>query len=405
MPALRRCRHHLYLEEDMKETFDRYARLYLDNLIGDVIPFWEKHSIDRECGGYFTCLDTEGRVYDTDKFIWLQARQVWMFSMLYNRLERRSEWLEIAKHGAEFLKAHGMDSDGNWYFALERSGAPLVQPYNIFSDCFAAMAYSQYALASGDEEAKQIALRTYNNVLARQENPKGIYSKAFPGARPMRKFSLPMILCNLVLELDWMLSEDERERTIESALHEVMDDFYDRERGLIYEFIAPDGSHSDNFDGRLINPGHGLESMWFVMDVARRRGDSEMIEQAVDACLSTLDFGWDKEFGGIFYFMDSEGQPTQQLEWDQKLWWVHAEALVALAMGYSLTGKRECWEWYEKLHNYTWSHFPDPVHGEWFGYLDRRGDVLLKAKGGKWKGCFHVPRALYVCYRVFDGSW
>lgn len=380
----------------------QYANLYRDNLLNDVIPFWETHSLDREFGGYFTCLDREGGVYDTDKFVWLQARQVWTFSMLYNRLEKRPEWVEIARLGAEFLKKHGHDGGLNWYFALDREGRPLVQPYSIFSDCFAAMAFSQYALASGDEESKGIALATYRNILRRYDNPKGVYSKACPGTRPMKSFSLPMILSNLVLELEWLLGSEEANRTVDHSLAEVMGLFYDEKRGIIYEHVSPDGSHPDCFDGRLINPGHGIESMWFVMDIARRRSDKALIEKAVDITLSLLDFGWDREFGGVFYFMDAERRPPQQLEWDQRLWWVHAEALVALAMGYTLTGREECAEWHQTVHDYTWSHFPDPEHGEWFGYLNRRGEVLLPLKGGKWKGCFHVPRALLMCYQLLS---
>jgi len=65
--------------------FGELADFYRDALLEDVMPFWEQHSVDWERGGYFTCLDREGKVYDTDKFIWLQARQVWTFSMLYER--------------------------------------------------------------------------------------------------------------------------------------------------------------------------------------------------------------------------------------------------------------------------------------------------------------------------------
>src|SRR2546425_1010520 len=111
----------------MKSKFAAFAELYRDALLTDVIPFWERHSIDRKCGGYFTCLERDGSVYDTDKFVWLQGRQVWMFSSLYNRLERRPRWLEIARHGAEFLRQHGRDKNGNWYFSLTRTGEPLVQ--------------------------------------------------------------------------------------------------------------------------------------------------------------------------------------------------------------------------------------------------------------------------------------
>lgn len=381
--------------------YTELAELYRSALLDDVIPFWTKNSVDWERGGYFTCLDTQGRVFDTDKFVWLQARQVWMFSMLYNRVEKREEWLKIARCGADFLRKHGMDSEGNWYFALDRGGNALVQPYNIFSDCFAAMAFSQYALASGDEEARKIAWRTYENILRRRTNPKGKYTKGVEGVRPLKALNIPMILANLSLEMEWQLDPKVLDQTLDECVHEVMNHFLDKKRMILFERVMPDGAHHDSFDGRLLNPGHGIEAMWFIMDIARRRGDRDLVNRTIDVAVRTIEYGWDKEFGGIYYFMDSEGKPPQQLEWDQKLWWVHAETLVAMAMGYAETRRPECMEWYEKVHEYSWSHFPDKNHGEWFGYLNRRGEVLLQLKGGKWKGCFHVPRALHLCHLEF----
>ncbi|XHX80006.1 MAG: AGE family epimerase/isomerase [Stenomitos frigidus ULC029] len=390
----------------MEKDFKGLANQYKTALLNDVIPFWEQHSIDWEEGGYFTCLDRAGKVYDTDKFIWLQNRQVWLFSMLYTQLQNQSEqrdhWLKVAANGAKFLAKHGRDAEGNWYFALDRAGNPLVQPYNIFSDCFAAMAFSKYALASGEDWAKEVALQAYNNVIRRKENPKGNYNKTFPGTRPLKSLAVPMILANLSLEMAWLLPSDQLEDVLAATVQEVMTDFLDGDRGLLYENVAPDGAHVDSFEGRLINPGHGIEAMWFVMDIAKRRHDTNTIHQAVDVVLNSLNFAWDTEYGGLYYFMDAEGHPPQQLEWDQKLWWVHLEALVALTMGYHLTGREACWEWYQRLHTYTWSHFADPQYGEWFGYLDRRSEVLLNLKGGKWKGCFHVPRALYLCWQQFE---
>jgi N-acylglucosamine 2-epimerase len=263
------------------------------------------------------------------------------------------------------------------------------------------MAFSQYGLAASDEEAKALALATYNNIIRRRDNPKGIYSKAVPGTRHLKSLALPMILANLSLELEWLLPGDALEETLETCRSDVTTIFMDQDRGLLFEHVAPDGSHVDCFDGRLINPGHGIEAMWFLMDIARRRNDQPLIELAVDVTLNTLNFGWDAKHGGVFYFMDVQGKPPQQLEWDQKLWWVHLECLVALAMGYALTGRQACWEWYERIHEYAWPRFADPEHGEWFGYLNRQGERLLDLKGGKWKGCFHVPRALLLCHQMF----
>jgi N-acylglucosamine 2-epimerase len=375
------------------------AQQYRHALLDDVILFWIRHSIDREHGGYFTCLARDGSVFDSDKFLWLQARQVWTFSMLYNRLEKPAEWLEVARSGAAFLRRHGRDPEGHWYFSLARDGRPLVQPYNIFSDCFAAMAFSQYALAAGDDAAKQIAEDTYRNILRRKQNPKGRWTKTIPGTRPMVSLALPMILANLTLELEWFLDRATFDQAVDTCLQEVFSLFLDEPSQVLREHVAPDGSKLDCFEGRVLNPGHGIEAMWFIMDIAERRQDRSLIEKAVAVVLHTLERGWDQEMDGIFYFLDAHGHPPQQLEWDQKLWWVHVETLVALLKGFRLTGRRECWNWYERIHAYTWSHFPDPEFGEWFGYLNRRGEMLLPLKGGKWKGCFHVPRGLYLCLR------
>ena len=294
----------------MPQSCSALANLYRETLLEDVLPFWAHQSIDEEFGGFFTCLDRAGEVYDTDKFIWLQNRQVWTFSMLYNRLEKREDWLEIAAKGAQFLAQNGRDDQGNWYFSLNREGQPLTQPYNIFSDCFAAMAFSQYALASGEDWAKDVAQQAYDNVLRRQVDPKGKYNKIYPGTRPMKTLAVPMILANLSLEMDWLLDGDQLDQVLDQTVQAVMMDFLDAERGLLYENVTPEGHHLNCFEGRLINPGHGIEAMWFIMDIARRRQDTELIHQAVDAVLKTLQFAWDGTYGGIYYFMDAEGPPS-----------------------------------------------------------------------------------------------
>jgi len=376
--------------------------LYKSELLDNVIPFWEKYSRDEDFGGYFTCLDRKGGVFDTDKFIWLQGRQVWMFSSLYNRVEGKPEWLEMALHGAAFLEQYGHDGNLNWYFSLTRDGKPLIEPYNIFSDCFATMAFGQLFRATGEEKYGLIAKKTFENILARTGNPKGKFSKAVPGTRPLKGFSLPMILCNLSLEIEHLLPAELVEKTIATVLHEVMEVFYQKESGLILENVHSDGSFSDSFEGRLLNPGHAIEAMWFIMDLSVRLNKPELAEEAVKIVLKTLKYGWDDRYGGIFYFLDIKGRPVQQLEWDQKLWWVHIETLITLIKGYQLTGNQECLLWFEKVHDYTWSHFPDPEYGEWWGYLNRQGEVLLPLKGGKWKGCFHVPRGLYQVYTTLE---
>jgi len=383
-------------------NFQNLSKVYKDELLNNVVPFWLEKSQDSRYGGYFTCLDRTGNVFDTDKFVWLQGRQVWFFSMLCNNLEKNPDWLKCAVQGGEFLKKHGHDGNYNWYFSLTQEGKPLVQPYNIFSYTFATMAFGQLSKATGNQEYADIARKTFDIILSRVGNPKDKWDKSYPGTRPLKNFALPMILCNLALEIEHLLDEDFLKKTIDTCIHEVMDVFYQPDLGLVVENLTLDNKLSDTFEGRLLNPGHAIEAMWFIMDLGERLKNPVLIERAARIAVQMTEYGWDKKHGGIFYFLDRKGYPTQQLEWDQKLWWVHIETLISMLKGYHLTKSLDCLKWFEIIHDYTWEHFKDKEYPEWYGYLNRQGEVLLPLKGGKWKGCFHVPRGLYQCWKTME---
>ena len=168
--------------------FQKLALQYKEELMNNILPFWLEKSQDAEFGGYYTCLDREGNIFDTDKFIWLQGREVWMFSMLYNKVEKRQEWLDCAIQGGEFLKKYGHDGNLNWYFSVTREGKPIIQPYNIFSYTFATMAFAQLSKATGNKEYAEIAKKTFDLILQKKDNPKDRWEKSFPGTRPLRVF-------------------------------------------------------------------------------------------------------------------------------------------------------------------------------------------------------------------------
>jgi len=379
-----------------------FVNKYKQELLQNVLPFWTKNSNDKEYGGFFTCLDREGGVYDTDKFMWLQGRQIWTMATMYNEVEAKAEWKEMALQGAEFILKNGRDENGDWYFALDRYGKPLVQPYNIFSDCFATMGLAALYKIEKNDQYADVAVSTFNRILERRDNPKGKYNKQYPNSRSLKGFSLPMILSNLALELEHIIDKQTVDQLIDEVMHEVMDVFYQKDTGLIMESVNLDGSFSDTFEGRLVNPGHIIEAMWFMMDLAIRREDADLMNLCIDIAIRALNYGWDQQYGGILYFKDILDKPLLQLEWDQKLWWVHLEALVCMAKGYAYTGRKDCKEWFEKLDEYSFSRFSDPSYGEWYGYLNRQGEPLLTLKGGKWKGCLHVPRALYKIYSTLE---
>ena len=278
----------------------KLEKQYKNELLENIIPFWLNKSPDKEFGGYFTCLNRKGEVFDTDKFIWLQARQVWMFAKLYNEVEKRPEWLNCAIQGAEFLKKHGHDGNYNWYFSTNCQGEPLMEPYNIFSYTFAAMAFGQLHLATENPVYAQIAKETIKQIQLREENPKSKWNKAHQGTRDLKNFALPMILSNLSLEVQHLIDKEFLEKSVNKCIDEIMNEFRRPELGgLIVENVNADGSLSDSFEGRLINPGHGIEAMWFIMDLGERMNRPELIDKAVETTIATIEYGWDKQCGGI----------------------------------------------------------------------------------------------------------
>ena len=374
-------------------------KIYQENLTESVIPFWERYSPDRERGGYFTCLERDGTVFDTDKFIWLQGRQVWGFSLLDRLLGHEPRWVQMARLGAEFLRAHGQAENGDWYFAVDRDGRPLVQPYNIFADCFCAVALSEYHRATGESWALKSAADTWRRVQERKANPKGRWTKQIVEHRRMLAMNMPMMNIWMAEEMRGLLPQGELDVIVEQSIRQVLQLHVDRTQRAVFERVLPDGRHLDCMEGRLLSPGHALETLWLLLQRAEARGDRSMIDDIAEIMLWVIERGWDAQRGGICYYQDIAGFPTEKLESGMKLWWVHAEALCAFLLAYKLTGSSAHEEWFRRIHDWTWSRFPDPLHGEWFGYLDSRGELALSLKGGKWKGFFHVPRTLLNCSR------
>jgi len=387
------------------QTRARYAKKYEHELFERVLPFWERHSPDRTHGGYFNGLDRTGAVYDTTKHVWLQGRQIWMFSKLYRTVEARPAWLELARLGMTFLRTHARRPDGRVFFSLTADGQPIYQQRKIFSECFYVMALAEYARAADAPELLQEAKDLFAQVWTWAYDWSQVGRPAHAGQPDAQMLAVPMILLNLIEELtdgtgDGYAAEvDDCLRRIDRHIHP------DGQR--VYEHVAPDGSLLPGAQGRLLNPGHAIEAGWFLQHWAQRLGRTDLQRQAIDVVRWSHAAGWDEEHGGLFYFLDAEGFSPVQLEWFMKLWWPHCEALYAHLLNYSLTGDPDDRAAFEQVHAYAFEHFPDPEHGEWYGYLDRTGHVTHRFKGGPYKGCFHVPRALWLCWRLLkdDARW
>jgi N-acylglucosamine 2-epimerase len=335
-------------------------------------------------------------VFDVTKYGWLQGRETWLFSKLYRTVEPRPEWLAMAKSGAGFLRFKALTPDDRIPFRMTADGTPIYVQRKIFSECFYVMAMAEYARASGDESYLREAERMFTLVWSWAFDWKKVGRPSYAGETPLQALAVPMILMNLIEELT-----DGKAAPYERELAECQEAFLRHVKPAeqrVYEYVRPDGSLcTDLPEGRQLNPGHAIEAGWFLQHWAERQQNPELSALAVDIVRWSHAEGWDKEYGGLFYFLDAQGHSPIQLEWNMKLWWPHCEALYAHLLDYAVTGSATDWALFQTVKDYTFGHFPDREYGEWYGYLDREGRVSQSFKGGAYKCAFHVPRALLLC--------
>lgn len=386
-----------------------FATLYRDTLLGDVIPFWLRHGLDREHGGYLTSLDRDGTVLDTDKAVWFQGRGAWMFATLFNTVEKRPAWLEAARSGIEFLRRHGAAPDGKLYFTVTRDGRPLRMRRYVYSESFAAIANAAYARATGEARAIDDAVACFDAYLTYSFELGRMPPKVDPQTRAMQGLGPLMIGIATAQELRENLGDVEikgRSCTawIDWAIDQIERLFLKPEHEALMEVVGPNGEVLDHFDGRQLNPGHALEAAWFILHEGKLRANPRLIALGRTILDWMWKRGWDEEYGGVYYFRDLSGLPVQEYWHDMKFWWPHCEAIVATLLAWTLTGDEKYASWHRQVHDWSFRHFPDPTFGEWYGYLHRDGRLSVRLKGNLWKGPFHLPRMLWYCWRLLEAN-
>lgn len=386
------------------EEAKKYQQFYKEQLLKNVVPFWiNSDLLDREYGGYISSVDREGKSYNNDKSVWFQGRCLWTFSTLCEKYGIREDWRKAADAGKEFLEKYCFDSDGRMYFTVTREGKPLRKRRYMFSESFYVVGMAEYGYVFGDKEALNKAEKCFEMMLdiyrSPENDPFKITPKSYAETRNERSAAVPMVLVSSAQLL--RRCDPEKAEYYSGIVKEMTADIlkyhFHPELRASLENVLQDGSHIDNPTGRTINPGHSCENAWFLMSEAVYSGDKALLKTALDIFDFAFERGWDKQYGGMLYFVDLDNRPCEQLEWDMKLWWVHNEVLIASIAAYSLTGDEKYWERFETVHSYAFSHFADKEKGEWYGYLHRDGTVSHTQKGSMWKGPYHLPRCLMLC--------
>lgn len=370
-------------------------------LTENILPFWLGAAVDRECGGIFTCLDREGKIYGEDKSVWFQGRALWSFCKAYNTVKKDPEYLKAAETIFSFLPKC-TDTDGRMFFTVTRDGRGLQKRRYYFSETFAAIGCAEYYKATGDCEALKLARQYFGVAYECFTGKRKNQPKINPENQSLKALSPVMIMLSTAQTMRSAddVRRDEYSRIAKECLDEVLGGGFLTEKALL-ENVGSDKAAVDSPAGRTVNPGHSMEAAWFVMLEGVLTGDRAAIEAGKKIIDITWPLGWDKKNGGIIAFCDVNGKPPVQLEWDMKLWWPQCETMIALRMAYMLFGDEKYRQMYEQVTDYCERYFTDRECGEWYGYLHYDNTVSTTLKGNIFKGPFHVPR-LYTVMTVLD---
>ena len=385
---------------NVKEYIKSWAESYKKDLTENIMPFWMKYGLDRENGGVYTCVDRDGSLMDSTKSVWFQGRFAFICSFAYNNVEKNQEWLDAAKSTLEFIEKHCFDEQGHMYFSVTAEGKPLRKRRYVFSETFAAIAMSEYALATGDQHWAKRAIQVFEDTQRFLATP-GFLPAKFEADVKLQGHSIVMILINVGSCIRKVVNDPKLTQQIDESIEKLKKYFIHPEFKCLLETVGENGEFIDTNMTRTINPGHCIETSWFIMEEAKLRGwDKPMFDMALQVFDWSWDWGWDKQYGGIINFRDCKNLPPQDYSQDMKFWWPQCETIIASLYAYLGTGDEKYLYRHERISEWTYAHFPDAEYGEWYGYLHRDGTVAQPAKGNLYKGPFHIPRMMIKGYML-----
>lgn len=385
---------------NVKEYIKSWAESYKKDLTENIMPFWMEYGLDRENGGVYTCVNRDGSLMDTTKSVWFQGRFAFICSFAYNNVEKKQEWLDAAKSTLEFIEKHCFDEQGHMYFSVTSEGKPLRKRRYVFSETFAAIAMSEYALATGDQHWAKRAIQVFEDTQRFLATP-GFLPAKFEADVKLQGHSIVMILINVGSCIRKVVDDPKLTQQIDESIEKLKKYFIHPEFKCLLETVGENGEFIDTNMTRTINPGHCIETSWFIMEEAKLRGwDKPMFDLALQVFDWSWDWGWDKQYGGIINFRDCKNLPPQDYSQDMKFWWPQCETIIASLYAYLGTGDEKYLYRHERISEWTYDHFLDAEYGEWYGYLHRDGTVAQPAKGNLYKGPFHIPRMMIKGYML-----
>lgn len=394
------------LETNMIKYYYEFNKNYLLN---GIMPFWEKRTKDVECGGYFTCFDRTGNLTDSNKYIWFQGRQIWMFSALYNKFQD-TKWLDLAKHGRDFVVEHAYAGNGRWNYQLDRQGTLKIGTNSIFTDLFILSGLAEYAQATKSDQDEKLISDTFFAIEKNIYDPnfKDIYHNVWsPKYKRHGLYMITLIVAPIVAKV---IGEEKARPLIDHCLENILYVFAKDEHETLFEAVGKDGEYMDDDEGHVTYPGHTFEACWAAIYEGKMRKDQSIIDRALKIFEWAYRWGHDVEYGGTYSYVDVKNKTPMQTDWNKetnmswsdKNFWVNAETLAVTSTAFAATQDLNILAKYKETSDWTYKHFFDETYGEWYAELYRDGTIKLSDKGTMWKAAYHVPRGIFLSMQAFE---
>jgi mannobiose 2-epimerase len=382
-----------------------------------IIDFYLPACVDKAHGGYLESLK-EGRFAATgQKFVTLQARQLWFFSTLAQAGIEKEAALAAAKSGFDFLEGKFHDRAHGGYFAkVSDAGVPADCRKHVYLNAFALYGLAAYYRATSDPVALSAAKDLFQVLEAHchdavyggyheffQEDWRPITDTQEPWFfRPSgtKTFNTHLHALEAFTELYRVWANSLVRRRLDELL--VINTCTVRfpECGCNVDDFTPDWKPLQNLRNLRASYGHDVEAAWLCLDASRALGHPLTLLRGWAEGLASysLRHGYDRVHGG-FYFTGLLGKDADQTN---KVWWVEAEALVAMLELYHLTCKREYYEAFAGTLDFVEKH-QVAKEGSW--WTIRRADGSsgkTTLRSSIWQGAYHNGRSMLWCARLLD---
>lgn len=372
---------------------------YKEALLGKFIPNMDSLVVDHELGGFMCSVDVLTRkLLNTNKRAWFEGRGIWMYSFLYNNIEKDPRYLEIAKKSKDFILKL-LPADGSYYpTGFTKDGKPLSEAEgDIYGNLFVAEGLAEYSKASGEKKYFDLAKKIILKAVERYDKPDFTYPyKAESRVSGPRILGHWMILLSLSTQMLRQRPDSEIVALADRCVTAIMKHHLNPEFGLLNEALAHDLSPlKDSIASKYGDIGHGCETLAFVMNYAVLRKDAALFKSSSREFKRHVNIAKDDVYGGHFHILDNVNTNTWTLN---KVRWLQEEILIGALILIEHTGDEWALNCYAETDAYIREKFIRPE----YAFVIDNGDRKVEKHSRVRAEHYHYPRQLMVSILAMD---